>query len=375
MFLLLQRRIETFRCLRLRGHAYFLPDGHMAAEQFSPSVFEREISESSAVYKGLRVRPQYVSKHKSTDPKLCTANSYTAMHLSAHTWMRPEPLRTTLARLQRLGYSSVELAGEPQRYPVPETIALLKEYGIRCWGTVTIQTGNRDLTAPDAQQRRDTVEYMKAVVDLCAQLGGEIVTVVPGRVGKTVTEASPQDEWTWVVEALREVAAFAQQRQVRIALEPLNRFETHFLNRADQALALADAVGYDVGVAFDTFHMSIEEPDLFAAIRACGSRIVDLHTGDNNRLAAGDGWLDWPRISSVLREVGYEGGLAFESTPPIDRTPLGKFGAAQLQYDLEGVPPEQMQFIIDHGSGLLSDEYYTGLLERNAATLRPLLES
>lgn len=295
------------------------------------------------------------------------------MHLSAHTWMRPEPLRTTLARLKRLGYSSVELAGEPQQYPVPEVLALLEEYDIRCWGMVTIQTGERDLTAPNRQQRQETVAYMKDVVEMCAQLGGEIVTVVPGRVGKTVPEASPEEEWSWVVESLREVAAFAEQNRIKVALEPLNRFETHFLNRADQALALADAVGYGCGIAFDTFHMALEESDMYAAMRRCGARIFDFHTGDNNRFAAGEGSLDWSKIISVLRETGYQGGVAFESVPPIDRTPLGRFGAVQLQTDLEGVPAEQMQFIVDHGSGLLSDEYYTGLLERNAATLRPLL--
>lgn len=295
------------------------------------------------------------------------------MHLSAHTWVWPESLRTTLARLKRLGYSSVELAGEPQQYPVAETLSLLKAYDIRCWGTVTIQTGRRDLTNPDLQRRRETIDYMKVVVDMAAQLGGEVATVVPGRVGKTIAEASPEEEWAWVVDGLREVAAFARTRNIKIALEPLNRFETHFLNRADQALALADAVGYDCGIAFDTFHMSLEEPDIYSAIRACGPRILDVHTGENNRLAAGDGSLDWPKIVATLREAGYDGALAFESSPPIDRTPIGKFGASQLQTDLEGVSADQLQFIRDHGSGLLSDQYYTGLLKRNAATLSPLL--
>lgn len=90
---------------------------------------------------------------------------------------------------------------------------------------MTIQTGDRDPAAPNAQQRQDTVAYMKVVVDMCAQPGGEIVTVVPGRVGKTVAEATPQEEWTWVVAELREVAGFAQQKSVKIALEPLNRLE------------------------------------------------------------------------------------------------------------------------------------------------------
>lgn len=290
--------------------------------------------------------------------------------------MRPEPLRTTLARLRRLGYTSVELAGEPDLYPIPETLALLQEYNITCWGTVTIQTGTRDLTAADPDHRRATITYMKSVVTMCAQLNGHIVTVVPGRVGKTVPTASPQDEWRWAVAGLREVAAHAQTLGIRIGIEPLNRFETCFLNRTDQALLLAAQVGSDCcGVTFDAFHVALEEPDLYAAIRACGDKIVDVHVADSNRLAAGDGSFDWGKMLSVLREVGYEGGLAFEASPPIDRTPVGEFGAKQLEKDVGAleVGERELGFIIDHGSGVLGDGYYTGLLERTAETLRPLL--
>ncbi|KAK7424584.1 hypothetical protein QQZ08_008594 [Neonectria magnoliae] len=295
------------------------------------------------------------------------------MHLSAHTWMRPESLEVTLRRLSPLGYSSIELAGEPSLYPIHETRQLLEKYGIKCWGTVTIQHGNRDLIASDFQQRQDTIQYMKDVVDMSAQLGGQIVTIVPGRVGKIVPTSTPENEWKWAVEGLREIASFAKDRGIRVGLEPLNRFETYFLNRSDQALALADEVGFDCGVAFDPFHLALEETDMIAAIRACGPRIVNFHVADHNRLAAGDGAFDWPGIISVLTEVGYHGGLAVEFMPPIDLTPLGNYGRRQLESDAVDVTPDHLQFIIDHGSGLLSDGYYTSLMERSAETLLPLL--
>ncbi|CAI6261756.1 unnamed protein product [Periconia digitata] len=295
------------------------------------------------------------------------------MHLSSHTWMRPEPLQTTLARLKRLGYTSVELAGEPDLYPIEETRQLLQEYDIKCCGTVTIQTGNRDLTAANPHHRRDTIEYMKQVVSMCKDLDGQIVTVVPGRVGKTIAESSPQEEWQWAVEGLREVADFALKRGIKIGLEPLNRFETCFLNRTDQALALAGEVGFDCGIAFDPFHLALEERDLYAAMRACGPKIVDVHVADNNRLAAGDGSFDWDRIISTLKEIGYDGALTFEASPPIDRSPNGDYGAKQLEPVPMDVPPAQLQFILDHGSGILGDEYYTGLLQRTAETLLALL--
>ncbi|KAK7973626.1 hypothetical protein PG989_015474 [Apiospora arundinis] len=288
------------------------------------------------------------------------------MHLCAHNWMRPEPLEHSLRRLSSLGYTSIELAGEPDWYPVEETRALLQKYNIKCWGTVTIQYGTRDLTASDPEQRQATVQYMKDVVALSAALGGEITTIVPGRVGKTAADAgaSAEDEWKWVVAGLREVAAFAQEKKIRIGVEPLNRFETHFLNRADQALALADAVGFGCGVAFDPFHLALEERDMLAAMRACGSRIVDFHVADNNRRAAGTGpstglalWPRWPRRATT---AGW-------------RSPIGRFGAAQLETEPLDVPAGQLQFIVDHGSAVLSEAYYTQLLKTSAETMRKFI--
>ena len=296
------------------------------------------------------------------------------MHLSTHTWMRSEPLEQTLERASRLGYSSIELAGEPDLYPIPETRELLAKYKLKCWGTVTIQHGDRDIIAADPQQRQRTIQYMKNVVAMSSELGGEIVTVVPGRVGKLVSTSSPEDEWRWAVEGLREVAAFAHEKNIRVALEPLNRFETYFINRSDQALALADEVGFNCGIAFDPFHLALEERNYISAIRSCGARIHDFHVSDHNRLAAGDGNFDWQLIIAELKRAGYTGGLAVEFMPPIDRTPLGKFGTKQLERNPKDIHPDQLQFIIDHGSGLLSDGYYTSLLERSAQTILPLIK-
>ncbi|KAK2612029.1 hypothetical protein QQS21_001994 [Conoideocrella luteorostrata] len=295
------------------------------------------------------------------------------MHLSAHTWMRPEPLRRTLERISQLGYTSIELAGEPTLYPIEETCQLLREFSIQCWGTVTLQHGTRDLTAADPAHRKATIQYMKEVVSMAADLGGKIVTIVPARVGKLVPSSAPENEWKWAVEGLREVARLAEAKNIRVAIEPLNRFETYFLNRVDQTLALADEVGYNCGIAFDPFHLALEETDLYRAIRKAKHRIVDFHVADHNRLAAGDGNFDWQRIVSELKRAGYDGALAVECMPPIDRTPLGNFGAAQLEAGDIEVPEGQLQFIIDHGSGVLSDVYYTGLMRKSAETLRCFL--
>ncbi|KAI4867818.1 xylose isomerase-like protein [Hypoxylon rubiginosum] len=296
-------------------------------------------------------------------------------HLSTHTWMRPEPLGLTIKRASSLGYSSIELAGEPTVHKIGETQGLLKKYNLQCWGCVTLMYGSRNLAAPSQSQREDTINYMKSVVDMAASLGGKIVTLVPCTVGKLQPSADPIDEWSWVVHGVREVALHAAQKGIRLALEPLNRFETYLITNVSQTLQLIEEVGLpNVGIAFDTFHLNIEEPDLIAALRRCKGKIFNVHLGDNNRLSPGDGSLDWPLIVQTLREVGYEGALAHEAVPPIDRTSVGAFGSKQMEPEPWDVDAGTLQFLKDHASGVLREDYYTDMLRKTAETILPLIK-
>jgi sugar phosphate isomerase/epimerase len=294
------------------------------------------------------------------------------MHLSTHNWMRAEPLEITLARIKRLGYQSIEISGEPTQYPTATTKKLLDQHGIRCWGAVTLTLGARNLAAKDPAQRAQSVGYVKSVVKMVSELGGEIITIVPATVGKVIPESSPENEWSWVRDGLKEVYELACSLSVRMAIEPLNRFETYFINRADQALAMARAVGAECGVCLDTFHMNIEEIDLLAAIRGCRGRLFDFHVADNNRLAAGQGSLDWRGIAQALKEIGYTGALTAEFVAPIDRTPVSPY-PNQLEKNSVNISAEQLKFIEDHGSSVLSETFYTSLAAKTAETLLPLL--
>ncbi|MBK6940559.1 MAG: sugar phosphate isomerase/epimerase [Planctomycetes bacterium] len=294
------------------------------------------------------------------------------MHLSTHNWMRAEPLEVTLKRIKHLGFESIEISGEPTQYESKTSRALLKQYGIRCWGAVTLTLGQRNLAAADAKQRADSVAYVKSVVTMVKELEGHEITIVPATVGKIVADGTPEDEWRWVVDGLREVYDYATKCGVRMAIEPLNRFETYFVNRGDQALALANAVGKDCGVCLDMFHMNIEEKDLHATIRAVGSKLVDFHVAENNRLAPGMGRFDWAAVVKTLNESGYQGALTLEVVAPVDRTPVSPW-PNQVEKNPVDISPEQLKFIQDHGSSLLSETFYTMLYETSAKTLLPLI--
>lgn len=299
------------------------------------------------------------------------------MQVSMHNWMRAEPVETTIRRLAKYGYDSIEISYDsvelsPGAPGVKAVKQMLKENGIRCYGSISLMFTGRDLIHADSAVRARSVEYLKNCVQMVADLDGSTMSIVPSEVGKVKPMASPEEEWQWAIEGLKEVRDFANKVGVRIAIEPLNRFETNFLNRHDQALLLAQEVGPDVGVCLDVYHMNMEEANMFKAIENAGSKLYDLHVADNNRMACGMGAIDWERLINTCKQIGYDGSLTVEFVPPIDRTPANPYKNALAAADAT-LTPEQLKFIEDHGSGILSEEFYSWLVEESIKTLRKYL--
>jgi D-psicose/D-tagatose/L-ribulose 3-epimerase len=278
------------------------------------------------------------------------------MKHSMHNWMRPEPIETTLERLHRFGYDGIEISGEPGRYNTDEVRALLDKHELECWGTVTLMFEGRDLVHPDKNVRHGTVTYMKDCIKMAKALDGKMICIVPSTVGKVKPLSSPGEEWKWVVEGLKEVAAFAADNGITPGVEPLNRFETYLINRHDQALRLAEEVGNGLRVVLDAFHINIEEADPMQAVRNVADKLLDFHVADNNRKPAGQGKYNWSEVITTLKEINYQGHLTAEFVLPIDRTPLATLGEKR-ESDMEFTEAE-LKFIQDKGSGLVSAAEY-----------------
>lgn len=294
------------------------------------------------------------------------------MELSIHNWMRSETIETTIRRISSLGYQRLEIAGMPEVYDTTKVRKLLNDHNIRCWGSVTLMLEDRNLLAKDEAQREKSIQYVKDVVRMVKELDGEMVSVVPGTVGKIVPDGRPEEEWEWAVQSMKEVYDYAEKSGILLGIEPINRFETYFINRGDQALALADEVGPNCGVCLDTFHMNIEEDDMIPAIRRAKGRLIGFHVADNNRMAPGMGTLNWPEIIDTLRDINYDKVLSVEFCSPLDRTPANPYPNS-IDENPEGLTPEQKKFLEDHGSSSVTDEFYTMLTRKSAKTLSALI--
>ncbi|CAG2534569.1 Xylose isomerase-like TIM barrel [Maribacter dokdonensis] len=138
-------------------------------------------------------------------------------------------------------------------------------------------------------------------------------------------------------------------------------------------MALAEAVGPNCGVCLDTFHMNLEEVNMFDTIKKVGKRLVNFHVADNNRMAPGMGHLNWTKIINTLKEIEYDKVLSVEFCSPLDRTPANPYPNS-IETNPEGLTAEQKKFLEDHGSSAVTDEFYTMLTKKSIDTLKELIK-
>lgn len=205
----------------------------------------------------------------------------------------------------------------------------------------------RDLASEDEAAHRGGVDYLRRCVDGAVSCGAGIVggplygtpLVFAGRPPRPIPEGEREARVARVVAGLREAGAYAADHGVRLAVEPLNRFETDFCNTARQGVELAEAVGSPaVGLMLDTFHMNMEEDDLVGATCRAAPYLIHFQANENHRGFLGTGHLDWPAICRALHAAGYRGGVTLE---PFRRTdhrlsvPLAQWRAPSIDEDAD----------------------------------------
>jgi sugar phosphate isomerase/epimerase len=185
-------------------------------------------------------------------------------------------LEMNLARIAAYGYDGVELAiRDPKLVDYEALAALVNKHNLRVPAIGTGQAWGEEglsFTDPDPEIRKRAIERIKSHIPGAARFGAVIIIgLIRGLAKPGVDSVRAMD---WLVEALRECSDEARPHSLRLALEPINRYETTLINDTAQGLVLIERVGADnFGLLLDTFHMNIEEPDIEASIRACGERI------------------------------------------------------------------------------------------------------
>jgi sugar phosphate isomerase/epimerase len=222
------------------------------------------------------------------------------------------------ARLAALGYDGIELAvRDPALLDVVTVRRVIAAQHLRVPALGTGQAfleEHLSFTDPDPTVRERAIYRIKSHITLAHELDALIILGLIR--GKLQPNVSPDQARAWLLDAMKSVARSASENGVRLAIEPLNRYESNLVNTVADACVLIDEIGmHHVGIVFDTFHANIEEPRLDESLRACGSRLFHVHLADSNRWAPGAGHIDFARIIATLREMKYEGWVSAEVLP------------------------------------------------------------
>jgi len=190
----------------------------------------------------------------------------------------------------------------------------LKEIGLGCT-TCSIVGKETNPLDPNPAVRKAAVEFLKQMIDHNHVVGSTMLMgPYSSPVGALCGRASSKDEWKWAVEVFQQVAPYAQQAGIPMALEYLNRFEHYFINDTVTAAKFIDEVNHPIfRLHYDTFHSNIEEKGIAESIRAGGKRIVHVHISENDRSTPGEGHVRWDESFQTLAEIGYDGWLMIEA--------------------------------------------------------------
>lgn len=220
-----------------------------------------------------------------------------------------------LSQLRGFGYDLVEIPiFSPATFPVADVKKILDDNGLAAAGCSALP-GDASLISDDEGEARRGIDFLKGSIDVCAQLGA---TVLCGPlyhpVGSFTGVPPTEGERNRYIERMKTLGEHAQGAGVKLAVEPLNRFETHFLNTLADAAAVSRAIGHPfVGLHSDTFHQGIEEQDSAKAWTAAKDTIIHVHASENHRGCPGKGQVRWADWASTLRENNYDGLVVIES--------------------------------------------------------------
>ena len=225
-----------------------------------------------------------------------------------------------IPKAKELGFETLDIfIANPETFPTEKVKAEVDKVGIEVVTTITL-TEKTNLISPKPKVRKKGVESMKKAVDINYALGSTILGGVNYaawgyRTGKPRT----QDEWNWSVDGMKEIASYAKDKgDLKICVEAVNRFETHFINIAEDGVRYCKDVGTgNIAVHLDCFHMIREELSFKDAVETCGKEYLGyIHVCESNRGIPGTGLVPWKEFFTATKKIGYDGPMVIESFDP-----------------------------------------------------------
>ncbi len=222
---------------------------------------------------------------------------------------------TNVGKISEIGFDGIELAiRDPKLIDQEHILMVLEKEGMAVPAIGTGQAWGEEglsFTDPDERIRVKAIDRVISHIDFAEKSGGIIIIGLLR--GITRSDVSRDTAFDQMREAFKVCCAKAAVKNVKIAFEPINRYETSLLNSVREGLDFIDGIGAEnLGMLLDTFHMNIEEPSISDSIRLAGDRMFHFHYADSNRLYPGCGHIDFQIIMETLSHIGYDGFVSGE---------------------------------------------------------------
>lgn len=226
--------------------------------------------------------------------------------------------REIIPYLSSIGYNGVELAiREPAKVPVRQLEELLASNRLAVPAIGTGQaylSENISLSSMDSEIRRKAINRLEEHIDLANLLGANVIIGLIR--GGILQKGEQKSGMYFLTESLMSLCAKAENKNVLLLIEPINRYETNLFPTLSSAAELINKIGSKkLRILMDTFHMNIEEADMFESIKEYGNLIGHVHLADSNRLAPGRGHINFKEIMRSLDKIDYNGFISFEILP------------------------------------------------------------
>jgi len=229
-----------------------------------------------------------------------------------------EDLKENIKKVSEFGFDGVELAVRDPKYLDKEkVIQLINDYHLEVPAIGTGQAwGEEGLSFSDPNEiiRKMAVERMMEHIKFASRFGAQVIIgLIRGVVKEGVAR---EDTERWTISCLRECARFAQEKNITLTLEPVNRYESNFINTLQEGIDFIRRVDVpNLRLLADTFHMNIEEASIYESLKQAEEYITHIHIADSNRWAPGFGHLDFKEVIKALQEINYHGYISAEILP------------------------------------------------------------
>jgi len=243
--------------------------------------------------------------------------------INTFVWVSPsttEAIVELMPHVKKLGFDFLEISFEnPELINVDKISESLKQNGLSCI-ICGVFGADRNLCSSEEHIRENAKKYIQNLIDAAVKLDSPLICgPMYSAVGKVHLddESARSEEWQRAVSGIREMADYAKPKNIKLALEIINRFETDMLNVVSQGLDFIKEVDREnVGLHLDTFHMHLEEKNSADAIRNAGNKLFHFHACENDRGVPGSGQVHWNVIAQALKDINYTGPVVIESFTP-----------------------------------------------------------